>query len=107
MNLVVINCNEIVDWNSFHAVFKKAFGFPEFYGQNMDAWIDCMTYLDTDFSTVQVEEGEILTLQLDNIRQTRETLPDIYNTIIECSAFVNWRRVEQGNPPILALSFYQ
>ncbi len=32
-----IDANEITDKNSFHAVFASAFGFPEFYGRNMDA----------------------------------------------------------------------
>jgi hypothetical protein len=28
-----------------------------------------------------------------------------YDAIVECSAFVNWRRIERGLPPVLALSF--
>jgi hypothetical protein len=44
--LVRIDATSIRDWNSFHAVFKQAMGFPDFYGANMDAWIDCMSYLD-------------------------------------------------------------
>jgi len=33
----------ITDWASFHDVFMHTLGFPDFYGRNMDAWIDCMT----------------------------------------------------------------
>ena len=46
-NVVLIDGGRIVDWSSFHAVFAEGMGFPEFYGRNMDAWIDCMTYVET------------------------------------------------------------
>ncbi|MDZ4753789.1 MAG: barstar family protein [Phycisphaerae bacterium] len=26
--------------------FAETFGFPGFYGRNMNAWNDCMTFLD-------------------------------------------------------------
>lgn len=45
MATVRLNTNQITDWASFHLVCKEAFGFPEFYGANMNAWIDCMSYL--------------------------------------------------------------
>jgi RNAse (barnase) inhibitor barstar len=46
MVIVRIDTTKIRDWASFHEVFSEAFGFPDFYGRNMDAWIDCMTSLD-------------------------------------------------------------
>ena len=46
MTVVRLDCDRITDWDSFHAVFAEVFGFPNFYGRNMNAWIDCMTYLD-------------------------------------------------------------
>ena len=72
----------------------------------MNAWIDCMSSLDTEMSKVQVKEGEILALQLDNAKDLKEKYPYLYAEIVECSAFVNWRRTEKGEPAILALSFY-
>ena len=41
-----LNTNQISDWESFHHLCKKEFGFPDFYGMNMNAWIDCLSYLD-------------------------------------------------------------
>ena len=41
---VQIDGSAISDWNSFHDIFAAAFGFPAFYGRNMNAWIDCMTW---------------------------------------------------------------
>ena len=40
MKRVKIDCNKIKDWDSFHDIFAKEFGFPDFYGRNMDAWKD-------------------------------------------------------------------
>jgi RNAse (barnase) inhibitor barstar len=106
MKMVKIDCNVIKDWETFHQCFHETFGFPDFYGKNMNAWIDCMTRLDEEFSAIQVATGTILTLQLENIKSLKERCPDMDDAIIECSAFVNYRRIEIGEKPILLLSFY-
>ena len=46
MAVVRMDCDRITDWESFHSLFAEVFGFPDFYGRNMNAWIDCMSYLD-------------------------------------------------------------
>jgi RNAse (barnase) inhibitor barstar len=43
MPFVRIDGKRIIDWKSLHRVFAGAFGFPNYYGNNMNAWIDCMT----------------------------------------------------------------
>jgi RNAse (barnase) inhibitor barstar len=45
--VIAILVDKIIDWTSFHDVFQHTLGFPDFYGRNMDAWIDCMTCVDT------------------------------------------------------------
>ncbi|MCA9610738.1 MAG: barstar family protein [Myxococcales bacterium] len=35
--IVAIPTRRIVDWDTFHDVFAEAFGFPGFYGRNLDA----------------------------------------------------------------------
>lgn len=75
----------------------------------MDAWIDCMTYLDEDdgMSTIKIKNGELLTLQLQNIRILKKANLEIYEALLECTAFVNFRRIDVSNEPILILSFSQ
>lgn len=102
--IVSVDCRRIGDWNSFHDVFAEAFGFPPFYGRNLDAWIDCMTSLDQTFSAVEVTPGEIVMLQLEEAKFLKANQPDILEAILEMSAFVNWRRVEMGETPILIVS---
>lgn len=102
--VVVIPTTRIVDWASFHAVFADVFGFPAFYGRNMDAWIDCMTSIDQaedGMSAITVSPGELLVIQIDGDLKYR--CPEQYQAIIKCSAFVNQRRVEVGEAPVLAL----
>ncbi len=43
---IVIDFKKIKDWKSFHDQFSEVMGFPNFYGENMNAWIDCMSYID-------------------------------------------------------------
>lgn len=101
---VTVDCLRITDWSSLHDLFTEAFGFPDFYGRNGSAWIDCMTNLDADFSKVQVARGEILVLQLENAESLKKQAPAILRDILEMSAFVNWRRIEVGEPPVLLVS---
>jgi barstar (barnase inhibitor) len=105
---VKIDCARINDWKSFHDVFADAFGFPSFYGRNLDAWIDCMTSLDAaedGMTELHCAPGAVFTLQLENVRDFRQRCPEQYTALIECAAFVNWRRNETGEASVLALSF--
>ena len=107
---VSIDCERITDRSSFHSVFAEAFGFPGFYGQNMNAWIDCMSFLDApeeEMTSVHCLPGTVVTLELQNIKGFRTRCPDLYAALIECSAFVNWRLNEAGRQPVIALSFYE
>jgi len=106
--LVSIDCAKICDWDSFHDEFAKVFGFPDFYGRNMAAWVDCMTSLDEPdhgMTRIHAAKDNVLTMQLENVAPFREQHPDLYAAIIECAAFVNWRRIEVGEPAVLAISF--
>jgi len=105
---VKIDASGILDWDSFHDVFQKAFGYPPFYGRNMDAWIDCMSDLDdpsTGMTNLHAPAGGVVALEIDGAGALMHRCPDQYAAILEGAAFVNWRRMEQGEPPVLALSF--
>jgi hypothetical protein len=110
MPIVRVPTAEIFDWPTFHDVFARVLGFPGFYGRNMDAWIDCLTCADEDDSgmvNVAVPEGDVLTLLLEDATSFAARCPEQYTAVVECAAFVNWRRIERDEPlrPILALAF--
>jgi RNAse (barnase) inhibitor barstar len=107
--LVTVDCDKIHDWDSFHDEFARVFGFPEFYGRNMDAWIDCLSSLDAvddGMSRVHCAAGSVMTLELANVGSFRERCRELYDAVIECSASVNRRRIEVGGTAVLALSFH-
>ena len=106
MRTVTIPVGKIVDWPSFHDTFQRELGFPDFYGRNMDAWIDCMTSVNTPsdgLTSITVQPDEILILRIDEPFEFRRRCPEQNNALIECTAFVNYRRIEVGEPPVLAL----
>ncbi len=103
---ITIDTRRITDWDSFHSTFAKVFGFPDFYGRNMDAWIDCMSALDAPeegLTQLHVTPGDVVALHLHDVSRFAARCPEIYDALIECSAFVNDRRGEHG--PVLALCF--
>ena len=108
--IVRIDGRRITGWDSFHAVFAEAFGFPAFYGRNMNAWIDCMSSLDSPedgMTAVHAPPGGVVTLELQHVGDFAARCPEQYAAIVECSAFVNWRRIEAGQPAVLALAFHR
>jgi len=56
-------------------------------------------------TSVHCEKGKCLTIVLENVIEFKKKHPDKYDAIIECTSFVNWRRIEAGEEAVLALSF--
>ena len=91
-----IDLREVHDWPSFHAVFRKNMGFPDFYGQNMNAWIDCMTSVDAPeekMSSVNAPENGMLILVMLSVQDFKKRCPEIFDALIDGVAFVNFRRI--------------
>src|SRR5260370_22342754 len=104
VKIVRVPGREIEDWDTFHTVFARAFGFPDYCGRNMNAWIDCMTYLDdTGNCEVSVVEGGLVVIRIDSAAEFAARCPEQHQAIVEGAAFVNHWRVEVSQPPILAL----
>ena len=95
MAVAHLNTVTISDWQSFHEESRRAFGFPAWYGMNMNAWIDCLTYLG---------EEEMLEIEVSDSTSFMSRLPEIYHALVECSSFVNKRNVEAGKRPMLSLT---
>lgn len=77
--MVRVDADLITDWPTFHKVFSDIFGFPGFYGCNMDAWIDCLSCLDdpsAEMSSVHVQPGQPLSLVIDNAQSFKQRCPE-------------------------------
>src|SRR5262245_34104328 len=107
MTRVRLNTDKIVDWQSFHQSCKETMGFPDFYGMNMNAWIDCMSDLDKDTGMTRflLPEGEAIHIEITSAESFKSRLPEILDALIECSAFVNQRFVENGKLAPISLVF--
>jgi len=103
---VKLETKRITDERSFHQVFAEAMGFPAFYGNNQNAWIDCMGYLDeagAEVTALTIPKGEMLHLEVADAEDFQKRLPRVFHDFIECTAIVNRRRTDAGSPPILSL----
>lgn len=97
--------SQIRDWDSFHDVSARQLGFPSFYGRNMNAWIDCLTYLDVGdgMSRFHLKPGEVLELEITDVDKMRIAAPEILEAVVEATLAINQRHAESGKPALLRL----
>lgn len=88
-----IDGNALSDWKAFHQVFKQTLGFPEYYGNNMDAWIESMLEIKESI-LISITDSEVL----------KEKQEEIYFTILECAALVNSIKQDEGDESVVAVS---
>lgn len=105
MTVRVLPGADITDWASFHRVSASVFGFPEFYGANSSAWIDCLTYIHEGdgMSNVVLHEDELLHIHVVDAQVWAGRSPDTYLDFLELVAFVNLRALDAGQTPRLSL----
>lgn len=98
----------IVDRRSFHRAFKDLLGFPDWYGANMDAWIDCMLELDdveSGSTELKLDPEETLQVEVTRVESFAERTPRILEDLVVCTAFVNQEYVERTGKPKVSLVF--
>ena len=98
-----LNGAAITDFPSFHAACKAAMGFPDTYGNTMDAWVDCLSYLrDEDgMSKFRLKPNEVLEIV---IKDAAAMQPDILEEVTYCVAGLNERYEDYGEKPALKLT---
>jgi RNAse (barnase) inhibitor barstar len=103
---VILDGSRIIDWPSFHRESQAVFGFPAFYGGNLDAWIDCLCGVrdDDGMSGFHLAPNEVLDIELRHADILREKAPQILETLEELVATVNERITEAGQAQALRLS---
>ena len=94
---VIIDFGKIKDWSTFHKVFTEVMGFPDFYGNNNNAWIDCMSYIDDEgagMSKITVKPGGSLNLVTIGTERAIESTSEVLLGFIDIVAAVNQRFIE-------------
>ena len=91
------------DWAAFHAQSKSAFGFPDFYGASMDAFVDCLSYLrdDDGMSAIRLGPDEVLRIEILHADAWRAAQPDMLEEVLYCIAGINERYEDYGEKPAL------
>jgi RNAse (barnase) inhibitor barstar len=101
-----LNGAAIKDFDSFHAECKTAMGFPDSYGNTMDAWVDCLSYLrdDDSMSKFKLKPNELLEIVIKDAAAMQAAVPDIVEEITYCVAGLNERYEDYGEKPALKLT---
>ncbi len=106
MKIISVPTSEITNWESFHDVMLRALKLPDFYGKNMDALIDCLTDAgEPETGMCGVAEPGGICLHLSDARELKARCQDVFESLVELVAFVNYRRIEVGEGPVLMLSY--
>lgn len=105
MPSVFLDGRNMSNWRAFHAECQNQLGFPDFYGRNMDAWIDCLSSLRDADGMCKFVLGPDETLQIEVLYadMMRRKTPEILEALQECAAEVNERYAENGEKPALSL----
>ncbi len=109
--IIRIDARRLTDAAALHKVLSETFGFPKSYGKNLDALVDCLSSLDdpdAGMSRVQLFPGQTALLVLDHYEEVEaKTALEQIQHLIDAVAFVNWRRLEEQAPPVLAIAYGQ
>jgi hypothetical protein len=105
MAMLTLDGERIRDWGSFHDECQREFGFPEFYGRNMNAWVDCLSYLrDEDgMSKFRLDPDEVLEIEVVHADMLRALKPEILEDLEFCVEAINERYEDYGELPALKL----
>jgi hypothetical protein len=93
MASTTLHLSHVHDWASFHRESAQAFGFPEYYGGNNNAWIDRLGYMgDGDISSkFELARDEKLTIHATGFAELSLRCPEIAGVISELVAAVDSR----------------
>ncbi len=109
--IIHIDARKLTDAAGLHASLTEALGFPATYGKNLDALIDCLSDLDkpaTGMTKVHVFPGQTALLALSHLDETGKNAAKVMaqvQTLNDVVAFVNFRRLESKQPPLLAVAY--
>ncbi|MDP8079977.1 barstar family protein [Phocoenobacter skyensis] len=100
---LTIDFTNINSLDEMHNQLKDSFGFPDFYGNNGNALIDCLTslrYPQDGMLEVTIGIDEVLELEIKNFPLHNEVIVDTFFRSIKA---VNKRYISKGNMPVIHL----
>lgn len=100
-----IDFKNVKTLKDMHYMLKEIFGFPDFYGYNVNALIDCLgdlRYPDYGMSKITLRENEILYIFIYNFPFHNDI---ICNNFLVAISNVNQKNIINGENPSISLFF--
>ena len=98
---IEIDCSGMTEL-SLNIKMKELLGFPDFYGMNWDAMIDCLSYMrqpSAGMSNVALKEDEALVIYCKNLSEASFDVAEFVDVI----SAVNEREINAGNSALIFL----
>lgn len=105
MPIVHLDGEKIHTWDDFHHESKHQFGFPSYYGNNLDAWVDCLSYLrDSDNMTkFKLKPYEKISIEINHSAALKKHIPELIDEISYCVTMLNEHYEDYEEAPALEL----
>lgn len=55
MRVIILNAEKLKERAAAHEYLKKLFGFPDYYGKNLDALYDCLTDIQRPTTVIMTQ----------------------------------------------------
>jgi hypothetical protein len=103
MATATLNGAAIASADDFHAQSRAAFGFPEFYANSIDAWVDCLSYLrdEENMTKFRLKPNEVLEIVIADAAQMPA---ELLEELTYCVGGINERYEDYGEKPALKLT---
>jgi Barstar (barnase inhibitor) len=94
---LTLDLSEVKTLKQFHELLKETFGFPDFYGYNIHALIDCLSslrYPDEGMSKVILDGADdVLLITVTGLMNMDDIISNNFLIAVEA---VNYRNIAKG-----------
>lgn len=100
---IELDFSEVNNLDTMHEVLKKAFGFPDFYGKNVNALIDCWTslrYPEDGMTQIHIGADEMLTIKIVSFPFDKHTMLNHFFIAVQA---VNLRYTNRGEKAVISM----
>lgn len=100
---IEIDFSEVKSLDDMHQLLKNELGFPDFYGKNVNALIDCLTslrYPEDNMIATTIEKNEVLEMKIKSLPMDSLLILNHFLIAIES---VNQRYLDRGETTPIAL----
>ncbi|AVU30528.1 barstar family protein [Serratia marcescens] len=100
---VVVDFSEINTDDEFHDEMNRVFGFPDFYGNNFNAFVDCLNSLrfpDDGMTSIHLDKDEYLLMKINGMHSLSDDIR--YNFLLAVEA-VNKGAISFGDEALILL----